>query len=605
MPKYTADDITVLSEIEHIRTRPEMYIGQTENPTHLVYEIVDNALDESMDGYADIIGIDIDDSKHEITIADNGRGIPINNDVAITIATKLFSGGKFKKGKDKAYKTSSGLHGIGIVAVTALSDYMTIEIYRDNKYAKYYFEDGQFKNKVIKSFTGKKPFSTQICFKPSKKYFDSLNINLDDIKNRMKLASVNLNHLRLLLCHNGKNEIIDYNINDYLIEILFDGKKDKNVTDFIHLQQQKDDEKVDIRFCFSLGGKITPVNRGCVNLLSVDQGTHINMSNELIREIIYKFAQKRKSKLQKQDCIIGLRCYTSIFLYDPKYSSQTKERLTVKKDNVKHLYDPLYKKLEQFFNDNIEYVNNYINYVESYKRKIDASSVINQSNTNIKTRTSITINGNLRNCSSSDTKNTELFIVEGSSAAGSLIQCRDPKVHAIMPLKGKIMNIISSSKEYYKNKELVELINAIGTGVEKDCNIKDIAYGKIIIATDADSDGFHIASLLLTFFLKIMPDIIKYKKLYLAQIPLYGAKLKNKFIPLFTEEELEQFKMQNPKIQIHRYKGLGEMNPEELKVCLLDKNKRRLILIEEPNSEKDKEYIFNLMIDPELKRQIV
>lgn len=604
MSKYTSDDITVLSELEHIRTRPEMYIGQTENPTHLLYEIIDNALDEAIDGYANVIGLDVNDEKHEIIVADNGRGIPIDNDVAITISTKLFSGGKFKKGKDKAYKTSSGLHGIGIVAVTALSDYMVIEIYRDKKYAKYYFENGEFKEKKIVEHKGKKPFSTQITFKPSKKYFDSLIINLDDVKNRMKLASVNVDHLRLLLCHNGKKEIIDYNINEYLNEILFDNKKDKNITDFIHLKHKKEDEKIDIRFCFSLSGKITPLNKGCVNLLSVDQGTHINMTNELIREVIYKYVQKRKSKLQKQDCIIGLRSYTSVFLYEPKYASQTKERLSVKKENIQHLFQPLYQQLEKYFNDNTDFINTYISYVENYKRKTSVTSVLNQNSTNVKTRTSITIDGNLRNCSSSDNKNTELFIVEGSSAAGSLIQCRNPKIHAIMPLKGKVMNVASSNKEYYKNKELVELINAIGTGVEKDCNIKNIAYGKIVIATDADSDGAHIASLLLTFFLKIMPDIIKYKKLYLAQIPLYGAKLKNKFIPLHTEEDMKLFIQQNSKIQIHRYKGLGEMNPEELKICLLDKNTRKLIPIEYPNSD-DEQYIFNLMIDPNLKRQIV
>jgi len=462
--EYTSKDITVLSDFEHIRYTPEMYIGDTSNPTHLIYEVIDNALDESTGGHANVIGLEINDTDHIVKVADNGRGIPFEGNTIELITTKLFSGGKFKKGKENAYGIASGLHGVGLVAVHALSEWMTVEVYRDKKYAIFRLENGKIVQKEIKDYLEEKtPFSTCITFRPDKKFFQSLEFDIKTLKNRMMLASAHIEHLKILLIHNKEQEIIDCDIDEYFAKNLKD-EEDKVCSLTIHLNHKVEDEELNVRFCWCYGGKITPKNLGSVNLLSVNQGTHINSINEMIKDVLFEFAQKDKYKIQKNDCVLGLRCYTSLFLYEPKYSSQTKERLAIRKEALKHLVEPLKKKLTDYFKNNENFRNEVLNKIDSYRKKLSASEVISRSDERTNCSVSLNIDGNLRNCSSNDVSKCSLFICEGTSASG----CWENKTN-IKLINNKyetIENIVKGLKKgkKYKNITINEKINKI----EKD-----------------------------------------------------------------------------------------------------------------------------------------
>lgn len=600
---YSHEDIKVMEEIEHIRKHPGMYIGETINPNHLVYELLDNALDEAQAGHASLIGLDFNTKDNVVSIADNGRGIPFQNNTIPTIATKLFSGGKFSKGKDGVYKIASGLHGVGIVAVTALSDNMTIQVYRDKKHASYEFKDAKVINESIDNYTNKKkPFSTQITFSPSKNHFDTVKFDLEKIRKRLKIASVHIPKLKLIMFVDGNREIINCNLESFFkSDVLSDEFHCNQFSPMIQLEEKINDESVKIKFCWNMTGTSTPKSMGCVNILQVDQGTHINRTNDLIRNVLYQEAQKDKLNFNKNDCLAGLRCYTTVMLYETSYSSQTKEKLSVSKSKLDHLYIPLEKKLIEFFKNNSDLRNILLSHFDNYRKGLDSKKKIIKTSGSTVSRLNTVIDSKLRDCTSTDISRTELFITEGNSAAGSLLQCRNPKYHALLALRGKIPNIADAKKDFLKNKEIVDIINAIGTGIGNDFSLNRLRYNSIVIATDSDKDGFHIAVLLMIMFIRTLPELVKNGHLYLAQLPLYGSEYKGKFYPIQSNIELEEFKKKYPNANIQRYKGLGEMNPSQLKVCLLD-NTRKLIKIEYPEDEKA---LLELLTSSTEKRKLV
>ena len=741
-PSYTDKDIKVLDEITHIRKNVSLYIGDNSNCNHLIYELLDNALDESSGGHANIIGIQIDTKTHEVTVADNGRGIPFENDIIVTLCTKLFSGAKFDKSDKGVYQICAGLHGIGIVAVTALSEWLEVEVYRDNKHAKYRFVNAKIADKKVENHTGPVPFSTQVKFKPDKKYFESLIFDIDSLKDRLNLASVHIDHLKLLLVIDGKKELIDCDANDFFKKELLDKSSD-NITEIFQLSHKIKDEEVCVRFCWDFEGSVSTKLIGSVNLLRVDSGSHVNYALEMVRDIFFDFAEKEKYKIGKGDCLLGFRCFVSVFLYEPQYSSQTKEKLSVPKKILSPLFDKLTIKFKEFVLQNEELKQKLLKYFESYRHKQNAKDNIIKSGKTI-TRLNSTIDSKLRDCTSHSVANSEMFIVEGQSAGGGIIQCRDPKIHAILSLKGKILNIADDTKDFYKNKEIIEIINALGTGVEPEFDFESLRYGKVIIAADSDPDGCirtseriyikendilvptilediilnkekylgkitigfdrrqkmfvdstieyifnlkeddvyeiefedgkkqyftydhlfltdddkytmvknlldrfvvcrgknkkvvkitkvstekekvcdirtstdnfvlvesdcvvhnsHIASLLLTVFLKLTPKLIDKGIIYLAQTPLYGTMERDKFIPLHSKVDVDRYSQSHPGAKITRFKGLGEFDPSQLYECLINTTNRKLIQIKSP---LEPQKIFDLMTSAELKRQLV
>jgi len=600
--QYDHESIKALEDIEHIRSKAGMYIGVRDNPNHLLYELLDNSLDEAQGGFANLIGIQIDNKDSIVSIADNGRGIPFKNDTVPLLATKLFTGGKFEKGEDEVYKIATGLHGIGIVAVNALSNFMEVTVYRDNKKAWYRFEDAKVvDSKITNHPSSDKPFSSQIKFQPSKKYFESLRFDIASIRDRMKIASIHEEKLNLILFIDGKREIINCNLKNFF-RSSFQIDEKKHEIPILTIDSKVKDESVKVMFTWDVMSSTAPKALGCVNILKVNEGTHVNKTFETFRNVFEKLAAKEKvAKFNKSDCTVGIRVFTSIMMYDPEYSSQTKEKLAVPKKSVQHLYKDLEKKLLDIMTRYPETTRQLFAFWDSYRRRRDSSRNIIKTTGKGVTRLNSTVDSKLRDCTSHSVGNSELFIVEGTSAGGTLIQARDPKIHAVLGLKGKIPNIADDKKDALKNKEIIEIINALGTGIEPDFNMTGLRYGKIIFSCDADADGGHISALLNTVFLKLTPKLFNEGRVFMAVMPLYGAQVKKQFVPIYSDEELTKFKQKFPNIKIQRYKGLGEMNADQLAICLFGSH-RRLRKIEHP---KDPNTIFKLMTTVSEKRKLV
>jgi len=384
---------------------------------------------------------------------------------------------------------NSGIHGVGIVAVTALSDFMEITVYRTGKKAFYRFEDAKVVQEKLEDYTGTIPFSTQVTFKPTKKYFDSLTFNLDAIRDRLKLASVYVPTLQLILSVDKNKEIINCKLPEFFQKEILDYDRDVScITPIVDLDAQVKDEHFRVRFCWNLNSSATPKIAGSVNMLRVDVGTHVNSFYDIIKDSFELEAEKSKLKFNKIDSLLGLRCFISTSLYEPEYSSQTKERLSVSKTKIDHLVTELKNKFVGYLNSNEVIKQQLLAFFSTYRKKQDAKGAIVKTDGQVSRLCSV-IDSSLRDCTSHDVSKTELFIVEGISAGGTIISARDPKLHAILSLKGKILNIADDNKDFYKNKEIIELVNALGTGIEPDFHLEGVRYSRVVITTDADSDG--------------------------------------------------------------------------------------------------------------------
>ncbi len=592
--KYNASDISVLTEIEHIQLNPSMYIRKTEDdePSHLIEECLDNALDEAQAGYASIVAVKINTKENEFSIIDNGRGIPIDKDTPITVSTKLFSGGKFQDRKT-AYQINSGLHGVGLVAVLALSDNYQIDIYRDGKHANYVFKDAKLKSKTIKKFNDKKPFSTKISFKPSKKYFENLTPDLNRIRMRLITSSVGLPDCTFALVVDDNKEVIKLTKEEAFEQYCLT-KIDNERTSLINIEAIRKVEKFKISFAYSFSGSNTPRVISSVNLLPVQNGgTHVNTLYNTVTDFFMTKAKKHGIRVLPSDCLVGLRAYLDLSLLKPEFAGQAKERLTVKKSYLDNFVPQLKNSLEEYFLKNKEELIQILTFFEDFRKGIDAKKLTNVNKSRRRGSKSFV---KLRDCSS---PRGELYIVEGDSAAGGIIQTRDPKIHAVFPLKGKIPLAITA-KDILKNKEIGELIMALGTGVHQQFNIKNLRYSKIICATDADPDGGHISCLLMVAFAILVPEIIKQGRFYLARTPLHAITGKNIFKPIWSDEELKKALDNNE--HITRYKGLGELDPQDLKVCLLAPKTRNLYQVE---WSKDLQKIITLFSNVETKRKLI
>jgi len=569
---YSAKDIRSLGDIEQLQINPEMYIGHTEHPTHLVEECFDNACDECQTGSASIVAIKVDTKTKTYSILDNGRGIPISENTPIKITTKLYTGAKFKD-KKTAYEISSGLHGVGLVAVNALSDTMSVEIYRSGKHAIFNFENAKLKNKKIVAFKESDiPFSTSLTFKPSKKIFDELDLDLERLRNRLITASIQMPDNIFVLEIDGEREIFKLNLQDYFNKYILD-EGNGEIINRVQFNATEGPEKFGIVMTYSDKGSVSPKISSSVNLLPVmSGGTHVNMFYEVLRDIFTTKAKKLGYSFQPNDCLIGLRAYLMLSLKQIQFSAQIKDKLTNKKPYLEKLVSALKTQLEAYFNKNQDDLVALLEHFQAYRQKLDSKKL--KTNTGANGKRSFTKFTKLRDCTSS---RGEIFICEGDSAGGGLIACRNPKQHAIFPLKGKIPSA-ATTKDILQNKEISELMRAIGTGVNNDFDISRLRYQKIITFTDADPDGDHIASLLLLALSILTPELIKQGHVYVGQTPLYAVNEKRKFTPLWSEKELNAARKENKKII--RCKGLGEFNPSQLKTFTTDEKTRRLIQVQ-------------------------
>jgi len=562
---YEAKDIRVVAEIRHIQISPGMYIGDTDTPTHLVEEALDNALDEALAGYAKIIAVNINPETGVCSISDNGRGIPLEKNVPVTISTKLFSGAKFQDNKS-AYKISSGLHGVGLVAINALSEKYMVDCYRDKKHGFFYFENGKLKKSRIIDYNGQAPYSTKIEFVPSKKYFESNQINLDRIRKRLTTASAELNSdMYFVMMVGDKKEVFNRTRLDHF-KAECDIPADKPFEPII-LSATNKEEKFEVMFGYVDDGVKGAKVVSSVNLLPVDRlGTHYNVFIDTLKTFFLSKAKKYGFKFLGADTVVGLRAYLVLYLIEPKFSGQTKERLANRKSDFDKYVKIFDNTLEAWCEKDPDAVKSYLEKFELYRKKIESKNLKKQDTGGRRVSTKFT---KLRDCTK---PHGELYIVEGASAGGSIIQSRDPSKHAILPLKGKSIPNITSAKNILNNTEVGELIMALGTGVEPHFNIKNLRYDKIICATDADPDGSHIACLLTMVIAILTPEIIKAGKYYVAKTPLFAINEKRTFKPLWTKKQLE--KAREDGRTISRFKGLGELNPNQLKICLLQESTR-------------------------------
>lgn len=589
---YTSKHIKVLDEISHIRLNAGMYIGETSRPDHLLTECLDNALDECFAGHANIVAVNLNMEKYIYSVIDNGRGIPIENDVAKTISTKLFSGSKFQDSKT-AYKIVAGKHGIGITAVNALSTDYTIEIYRNNKYAIYKFKESKYKSKKILDYENKNiPFSTKIQFIPDSKIFESLKVDINKLKQRLLISSVELPNVTFVLNIDNQREIIKIDKFKFFMDQCINSTK-KDISKIIDIQAEEKIEKLNFLLSYDYNCSTAPKIISSVNILPVEGGgTHINMLYEILRDIFTSKAKKLGVRILPQDCLCGLRSYLSLSLIKPEFSGQNKSKLINRKSYLEPLYKKLKLQLNEWLDNNPEELNNLIEFFAEYRRKLDSKN-IKSTNNGKRASTKFT---KLRDCKSRD---GELFVTEGDSAGGGFIACRNPIMHAVLPLKGKIPSA-ANAKDILKNKEIGELIQSLGTGVGSNFNIDNLRYSRILCACDADADGGHIASLLTLALALLVPDIIKQGKYYIVETPLYAINEKKVFIPLWDEESLKQAKLNDK--SIIRLKGLGELNPDQLKQVAVEPKTRKITKVE---FSKNIEKITKLFIGADEKRKLL
>jgi len=594
--QYGVDHIKEMSELDHIRSHTSMYVGTTENINSLVFELFDNAVDEALAGYADIIGVFINTKDGIVKILDSGRGfpfdqsLPLEKDPPVLANTKLFTSGKFQKDqKDSAYKIASGLHGIGGACVYALSEWMIMEIYRDGIHATYEFLPGGVINRKQEKFKGVPPFSTKVEFKANKKYFSSVGVDLETIEERIKIVVANYPKLKMIYRVDNKDKIIKGSETDLIENML-----SKNVDEWhdFHLNNQKN-ELCHVKIGWEPGTYGPPKVLSAVNLVRVYTGVHVNKFYTMMRDMFMAFGSKRKYNFLKEDCLQGIRIYLNLHIIKTAFAAQVKTKLEVAADiSIMNGLDVM---MRDYFNKNEDLLIELLDRFQAYRNALRSKKMtVNRSGNRSR---SISVFTKLRDCSQ---PGGELLIGEGDSAVGGLIQMRDPEKHAILPLRGVIPNSLTAArKKLLDNKEVKDIVQAIGTGIYEECDITKLRYSKIIIATDADPAGHWIASLLIILFASLTPDILKQNKLFVCRTPLYGVYRNKKFVALWSQEDLQSAREAGE--TINRFKGLGEFMPAELKAFTLD-NTRILIPVRWSNKY---EKVFELFTSAAEKRKLI
>ncbi|MBQ7942625.1 MAG: DNA topoisomerase (ATP-hydrolyzing) subunit B [Lachnospiraceae bacterium] len=606
--EYGADQIQILEGLEAVRKRPGMYIGSTSSRGlhHLVYEIVDNAVDEALGGYCDTIDVTIN-PDNSITVIDNGRGIPvgINKKAGIpaveVVFTILHAGGKFGGG---GYKVSGGLHGVGASVVNALSNWLEVEICQGGKIYKQRYERGHvcYPLKEIGECPVEKT-GTKVSFLPDDTIFEDTVYDYDVLKQRLREMAFLTKNLKIVLrdlrpedgpiektfhYEGGISEFVTY-LNKsktplYENVLYFEGKKN-NV--YVEVAMQHNDSFVESAYSF--------VN----NINTPEGGTHlVGFRNALTKTFndyarSFKLLKDNEANLSGDDIREGLTAIVSIKIEDPQFEGQTKQKLG--NSEARGAVDSIVsEQLTYFLEQNPAVAKQICEKSILAQRAREAARKARDLTRRKTALEGMALPGKLADCSDKDPKNCEIFIVEGDSAGGSAKTARSRATQAILPLRGKILNVEKARLDkIYANAEIKAMITAFGTGIHDDFDISKLRYHKIIIMTDADVDGAHIATLMLTFLYRFMPELIKQGYVYLAKPPLYKLEKNKKVWYAYSDEELaaildEVGRDQNNKIQ--RYKGLGEMDADQLWETTMDPEKRVLLRVnmnEEAESEID------------------
>tara|TARA_Y100000591_G_scaffold58478_1_gene46936 strand:- start:13116 stop:15242 length:2127 start_codon:yes stop_codon:yes gene_type:complete len=656
LKNYEADSIKVLKGLEAVRKRPGMYIGDTDDGTglhHMVYEVVDNSIDEALAGHCKNIVVSIN-SDQSITVKDDGRGIPVDihksekKSAAEVIMTQLHAGGKFDH---NSYKVSGGLHGVGVSVVNALSENLKLNINRDGKRYFIEFKNGDAKSS-LKQVGKSKENGTEINFTPSKNIFSSTKFSFSILEKRLRELAFLNKGIKIILNDFTvkKTKSIEFRYEGGILEfvefldIKRESLKNKNDNDLfkkpIYMEGTKNNLEIQCSLKWNSGYSedVYPFTN---NIYQKDGGTHLLGFRSALTRVINKYAndqnllKKNKVSLSGDDVKEGLTCVLSIKIPDPKFSSQTKDKLV--SSEVRNIVENfINEKLSIWFDQNPS-ISKAI--LAKIIQAAVARDVARKARESVRRKGALELTGlpgKLADCQSSKQEDTELFIVEGDSAGGSAKQGRNREFQAVLPLRGKILNTFTeingkngksidyktkSLSKMMSSNEIVTLINALGLDPKaEELDISDLRYGKIIIMTDADVDGSHIRVLLLTFFNnRPFNKLIENGNIYLAQPPLFKISKGTKSIYIKDELDLEKYILNNAKdlkklnkkskdyqkilseekskLNIQRFKGLGEMNPIELWNTTLNPETRNLLQVEysKTNPKRDQELIYTLM----------
>ena len=594
---YKAEHIQVLEGLEAVRKRPGMYIGSTgqDGLHHLVYEVVDNSIDEAMQGYCDEIEVIIN-KDNSVTVKDNGRGIPIdqhpkvNKPAVEVVMTTLHAGGKFG---GEGYKVSGGLHGVGVSVVNALTEWLEVKIFwEDNKVYKQKYRRGKPVNNLRVVDEQEGVAGTIITFKPDPEIFD------DDIDFKNKILAQRLKELAFLnkgvkiLFKDKRGEEIRKEEFCYeggiisFVEYLNKNKKPL-FPEPIYIEEEKKQGQVEIAIQYH-DGYNDRIFTFANNINTREGGTHLSGFKSALTRTVNDYARTRgllKDKddnLKGEDIREGITAIVSVKLEEPQFEGQTKTKLG--NSEIRGFVDStLSRKLKTLLEENPDVGKIVVKKALSAARARKAAKKARALTRRKSALTSTALPGKLADCSMKNTDKTELYIVEGDSAGGSAKQGRDRRFQAILPLKGKILNVEKSRlNKILNNKEIRALITAIGTGVADNFDIENSRYGKIIIMTDADIDGAHIRTLLLTFFYRYMRPLLEQGYIYIAQPPLYKVKKGRKEEYAYNNKALNQMldEMGRNKISLQRYKGLGEMNPGQLWETTMNPEQRLVLQVQ-------------------------
>lgn len=601
---YGGDQIQILKGLEAVRKRPGMYIGSTSSRGlhHLVYEIVDNAVDEALAGYCNTIEVTIN-QDNSITVIDNGRGVPVDvnhetgKPAVEVVYTMLHAGGKFGGG---GYKVSGGLHGVGASVVNALSEWMEVYVKRDGHIYNQRYERGNvcYSLKIV----GDCPLEetgTKVTFLPDKEIFQETTVyEYNILKSRLREMAFLTKGIKIVLkdtregieqervfhYEGGIKEFVEY----------LNKSKDALYDKIIYCEGLKDGVQVEVAFQHN-DGYNEVVDSFVNNIKTPEGGTHLTGFKNALTKTFNDYAKKNKlikdseQSLSGDDIREGLTAIVSVKIEDPQFEGQTKQKLgnTVARSAVDSIVS---EQLEIFLEQNPAVAKVICEKSILAQRAREAARKARDLTRRKTALENTSLPGKLADCSDRDPKNCEIYIVEGDSAGGSAKTARSRATQAILPLRGKILNVEKARLDrILGNEEIKAMITAFGTGIHEDFDISKLRYHKIIIMTDADVDGAHIATLLLTFFYRFMPELIKQGHVYLAQPPLYKIEKNKKVWYAYSDEELNQIMLeigrdQNNKVQ--RYKGLGEMDADQLWETTMDPEKRILLRV---NMDEDSE----------------
>lgn len=591
---YDAESIQVLKGLEGVQKRPAMYIGSTGSSGlhHLVYEVVDNSIDEALAGYCTNITVTIEDGDI-IRVTDDGRGIPVDvhpemqRPAVEVIMTMLHAGGKFDS---KTYQVSGGLHGVGVSVVNALSEWLEVEVARDGDIYKQRYQRGTPKANLKKMGKSRKT-GTTITFKPDTKIFTETEFHFEPLTNRMReLAFLNAG-LKIVLedARKGRKRETTFQYKGGIVDFIRYLNENRQVLHPkpIFMSDVREGVKVEVALQYHDGyqeDRYSFVN----TINTIEGGTHLTGFRSALTRTINNYVQNNnlmkngsKFTLTGDDCREGLTAVISIQVPDPQFEGQTKTKLG--NSEVRGIVESVVgESLATFFEETPSYARKIAAKVDAAARARDAARKARELVRRKTVLESGTLPGKLADCAIRDPETTEIYLVEGDSAGGSAKAGRDRSFQAILPLKGKILNVEKARIDrILANNEIRTIITAIGTGIEEDFDLENARYGKVILMTDADVDGAHIRTLLLTLFFRYMRPLIRSGKVYIAQPPLYRLKKGKEEVYTYSEAEKDTVMKRLGKkgVSLQRYKGLGEMNPDQLWDTTMNPETRTLLQV--------------------------